>query len=107
MPTFVALLRGINVGKARRIPMAALRVLLGELGYTNVATLLNSGNAVFSAAKGTAAQHAAAISEAIAARLQSKAGKALLGKAGQSATTRNWATVLKLQALLKETAALP
>ena len=31
--------------------------------------------------------------------LQSKAGEALLGKAGQMATTRNWATVLKLQAL--------
>lgn len=32
MPTFVALLRGINVGKAKRIPMANLRALpcLGE-----------------------------------------------------------------------------
>ena len=34
--------------------------------------------------------------------LESKAGKALLGKAGRSATTRNWATVLKLQALANE-----
>jgi uncharacterized protein (DUF1697 family) len=31
--------------------------------------------------------------------LESKAGEALLGKVGKSATTRNWATVLKLQAL--------
>jgi uncharacterized protein (DUF1697 family) len=31
--------------------------------------------------------------------LQSKAGEALLGKAGRQATTRNWATVLKLQAM--------
>jgi uncharacterized protein (DUF1697 family) len=34
--------------------------------------------------------------------LESKAWEALLGKAGKSATTRNWATVLKLQALANE-----
>ena len=34
MPTFVALLRGVNVGKAKRVPMAELRVLLSGLGYT-------------------------------------------------------------------------
>jgi uncharacterized protein (DUF1697 family) len=59
MPTFVALLRGINVGKSKRIPTQALRVLLCGLGYFNVAMLLNSGNAVFRVAKGTAAKHAA------------------------------------------------
>jgi len=32
MPTFVALLRGVNVGKARRVPMADLRSLLGAMG---------------------------------------------------------------------------
>lgn len=32
--------------------------------------------------------------------LESKAAGALLGKAGKSVTTRNWATVLKLQALI-------
>ena len=31
--------------------------------------------------------------------LESRAGKALLGRAGQAVTTRNWATVYKLQAL--------
>ena len=44
----VALLRGINVGKNNRVPMAALRDLLTGLGYTDVRTHLNSGNAVFS-----------------------------------------------------------
>jgi uncharacterized protein (DUF1697 family) len=34
--------------------------------------------------------------------LESKAGGALLGKAGRSVTTRNWATILKLQALVGE-----
>ncbi|HEY0953569.1 MAG TPA: DUF1697 domain-containing protein [Roseateles sp.] len=47
----VALWRGINVGKAKRLAMADLKLLLAELGATNVATLLNSGNAVFDAKK--------------------------------------------------------
>ncbi|HBU28688.1 MAG: hypothetical protein A2X71_01775 [Thiobacillus sp. GWE1_62_9] len=178
MPKFVALLRGINVGKANRVPMADLRALLTELGYTDVATLLNSGNAVFRASKGTQAEHAASIAAALSEKLkvdvpvivksakelsaivgenplaeqvtdhsqllvvlaqdnatlsglgaveslvvlpeqflvgkhaaylhcatgilESKAGKALLGKAGRSVTTRNWATILKLQALAGE-----
>ena len=182
MPTFIALLRGINVGTAKRLPMAELRTLLTGLGYGGVATLLNSGNAVFSAAQGTPQQHAAAISAAIAGQLglqvpvivktaaelsaivqdnpfdaatldpsqllvafvqeadalaglsalsaqvtapeqcvvgrqaaylhcangilESQAAKALLGKSGKPrqpgatvVTTRNWGTVLKLQAL--------
>jgi uncharacterized protein (DUF1697 family) len=179
MQTFVALLRGINVGKANRIPMAELRALLVDQGYSNVATLLNSGNAVFRAANGTPSQHAEEISSAILGKfnlqvpvifksakelatiiqgnpletsgadhsqllvafvqkssallglspieqlvavpeqfiagkdaayllcangiLESKAAKALLGKTGkETTTTRNWATVLKLQALANE-----
>lgn len=43
-----ALLRGINVGKAKRIAMAELRDLCTALGYGDVKTLLNSGNVVFS-----------------------------------------------------------
>jgi uncharacterized protein (DUF1697 family) len=178
MPTFVALLRGVNVGNAKRLPMAGFRALLSPLGYTGVATLLNSGNAVFRATTGTSAQHGADMATAIKERfglevpvivksaaelaaivsenpieaeasqhsrilvafmqdpnalsglatiapfvgpgerfvvgrhaaflrcatgiLDSKAGVALLGKTGASATTRNWATVLKLQALASD-----
>lgn len=40
----VALIRGINVGKAKRVAMADLRALVEGLGYSNVRTLLNSGN---------------------------------------------------------------
>ena len=46
----VALLRGINVGRNKRIGMADLRALLEELGYEDVRTLLQSGNAVFECA---------------------------------------------------------
>lgn len=65
MTRFVALFRGINVGKAKRIAMADLRALLEALGYADVKTLLNSGNAVFSAAGGTPARHAKAIQAAV------------------------------------------
>ena len=181
MPKFVALLRGVNVGKAKRVPMAELRALLLELNYTDVATLLNSGNAVFHTPRATPAKLATDIAAAILSRfkvvvpvvvksttelsaiiaenpikaeplnhprflivftqdtstlsdltaieslvvppeefvigkkaayllcasgiLGSKAGAALLGKVGKYATTRNLATVLKLQALANEGAA--
>ena len=176
MTTYIALLRGINVGKAKRIAMADLRALVEGLGHTGVATLLNSGNVVFKAGKGVPKKLAADISTAIAAQLgievpvivvpakdvaliakenpfattatepsrlliafvpdagvlsalstiaplvtppeqfhvgtqaaylhctrgilESKAGEALVGKAGKAATTRNWATVQKLLALV-------
>lgn len=175
-PVWVVLLRGVNVGKAKRVPMAELRRLLEGLGCTDVRTLLNSGNAVFGApAARTPAQLAADLARELHAHLgldvpviavresdldaivrgnplsfgvddhprllvaftaearalaaldairpllakgeqleigakaayllcangilDSRAGEALLGKAGRGATTRNWATVLKLQAL--------
>ena len=180
MPAFVVLLRGVNVGKANRVPMAEFRGLLSGLGYTGVETLLNSGNAVFRASAGTPARHAATIATALSSQLgvdvpvivksakelaavvaenpiamgaedhsrflvvfvqddgalaglaalqalvmpperfavgthaayllcasgilESKAGAALLGKAGRSATSRNWATTLKLHALASATA---
>ena len=46
--THIALLRGINVGKAKRIAMADLKAIVESLGCTAVKTLLNSGNVVFS-----------------------------------------------------------
>lgn len=45
----VALLRGINVGGNKLVPMADLRAMLEGLGYSEVRTLLQSGNAVFEA----------------------------------------------------------
>lgn len=44
---WVALLRGVNVGRAKRIAMADLRAVVESLGYGDVKTLLNSGNVVF------------------------------------------------------------
>lgn len=45
---YVALIRGINVGRAKRVAMADLRTLLSRLGCGDVCTILNSGNVVFS-----------------------------------------------------------
>jgi uncharacterized protein (DUF1697 family) len=58
MKRHIALLRGINVGTAKRVAMADLREMMQALGYGNVRTLLNSGNAVFDARGGTPAGHA-------------------------------------------------
>jgi uncharacterized protein (DUF1697 family) len=69
MPRYVVLLRGINVGKAKRLAMADLRALLGDLGYTDVRTVLNSGNAVLTGEDAPPAEHAARIQAAIADRL--------------------------------------
>lgn len=180
MPRVVVLLRGINVGRGKRVPMAEFRALLGELGFGDARTLLNSGNAVCEAPAGTARTHASRIHDALIARLavdvpvivksaaelaaivranpfttqladpsrllvvfapdakalasvasvtalatqreslvigthaayfwcpdgilSSKAGEALLGKPGRLVTTRNWATVMKIEALLKSAA---
>ncbi|NUS56896.1 MAG: DUF1697 domain-containing protein [Streptomycetaceae bacterium] len=65
MTRFVALLRGINVGGKNKIPMAELRAMLGGLGYTDVATLLQSGNAVFGAGAAEPAAVSAAVEAAI------------------------------------------
>jgi uncharacterized protein (DUF1697 family) len=177
MPRFVVLLRGVNVGKGNRVPMAGFRQMLEELGFTDVKTLLNSGNAVVSGPGRSSASHARAVAAAMqqtfglavpvvvrsaaeltavvrnnpmvppeeqhsrflvafgqdaralqslaplaplavaperlvvtrdaaylsgpAGLLESRLGAAMLGsKAGRAVTTRNWATVLKLQALL-------
>jgi uncharacterized protein (DUF1697 family) len=45
---YIALLRGVNVGRAKRIAMADLRKLIADLGYGDVRSVLNSGNVVFS-----------------------------------------------------------
>lgn len=47
MKTFVALLRGINVGGHKKVPMVDLKAAMEKWGFTNVKTLLASGNVVF------------------------------------------------------------
>jgi uncharacterized protein (DUF1697 family) len=42
----VIMLRGINIGPARRVPMADLRALFADAGYEDVRTYVQSGNVV-------------------------------------------------------------
>lgn len=44
---YIALFRGINVGGNRKVEMKKLKAFLESLGYKNVSTYLNSGNALF------------------------------------------------------------
>ncbi|NRD19246.1 DUF1697 domain-containing protein [Winogradskyella eckloniae] len=47
MNTYIALLRGINVGGHKKVPMAELRTLLSNSGLENVKTYIQSGNVIF------------------------------------------------------------
>lgn len=68
MTRYVVLLRGINVGKAKRIAMADLRKLLADLGFTEVTTVLQSGNAVVTGPDAEPDEHAATVRAGIADR---------------------------------------
>ncbi len=69
MTRYAALLRGINVGGNNKVAMADLRALLEGLGYTDVRTHLNSGNAIFTSPATKSDAVAAAIEKAITAEL--------------------------------------
>jgi uncharacterized protein (DUF1697 family) len=89
----VALLRGINVGRAKRVSMADLRALFEDLGYGDVRTLLNSGNVVFSG-PGAAPGAATRIEAALAQRLGVSARVTVL-------TAAELATIVAGNALLE------
>lgn len=65
----VALLRGVNVGRARRLAMADLRRVATALGWRDVSTVLASGNLLFTSARGTSAQLASALEHALLSEL--------------------------------------
>ena len=69
MRRHAALIRGINVGRAKRVAMADLRALVGDLGYGDVRTLLNSGNVVFSVPGSARSNPAARIEKGMTERL--------------------------------------
>lgn len=49
MRKFLAILRGINVGGKRKLPMSQLKELFQNLGYSEVKTYIQSGNVIFTA----------------------------------------------------------
>ncbi len=66
---YIAFLRGINVGRAKRVAMADLRKLVADLGFVGVRSLLNSGNVVFAGRQVQPEAAAAGIEEALVLKL--------------------------------------
>ena len=85
----VALLRGINVGRAKRLAMADLRALVEDLGYGDVRTLLNSGNIIFTVPSKKRGNAATRIEKAIASRLGVSARVTVLTAAEVVAAVRD------------------
>ena len=86
MTRYALLLRGVNVGAKNSLPMAELRAMLGEAGCEDVATYVQSGNAVFATRLG-----AAALTRAIEGALERTMGRPI-------ATTLR--TLAELQAIV-------
>lgn len=72
MPTYVALLRAVNVGGTGMLPMAELKAMCEAEGFTAVRTYIASGNVVFGARPS-----AAKVKAALERRLEAYAGKAV------------------------------
>jgi uncharacterized protein (DUF1697 family) len=67
--TYVALLRGINVGGSNLIKMSELVRCFEALGYRDVKTYINTGNVIFTATAGDPAELEAEIEGALEQRL--------------------------------------
>ena len=67
---YAALLRGINLAGHKMVAMAELRAALTKLGFSDVSTLLQSGNVVFSAQRTTPAKLEALIEKDIEKRFK-------------------------------------
>lgn len=70
MPSYIALLRAVNLGGSSTLPMTELVAMCERAGFTSVRTYIASGNAIFSSAKG-----AVAVRRALEEELLAYAGK--------------------------------
>ncbi|MDP5121254.1 MAG: DUF1697 domain-containing protein [Spirosomaceae bacterium] len=65
MQTYIAILRGINVGGKRKILMADLKALFAEMGFSEIETYIQSGNVFFKAKRQENSELAQSISSKI------------------------------------------
>jgi uncharacterized protein (DUF1697 family) len=70
MPTYIALLRAVNVGGTGRLPMAELKAMCAAEGFRKVQTYIASGNVVF-----VDEQPESKVKAALERRLHAYAGK--------------------------------
>ena len=99
MASRIALLRGINVGGRRKLPMADLRALADQMGLGSARTYVASGNLLFA-------------SEEAPALLEAKLEQAVEGRFGFPVdvlvrTGEEWATVAEGNPFPKESASAP
>ena len=94
MPSYVALLRGINVGSHNRISMPDLRELVTATGAEDVRTYVQSGNVVFQSA-----DKAAAVEQAIEKAIKTELG---LDVAVMVRTDKQLAKVIKANPFPKQ-----
>ncbi len=73
MPIYVAMLRGINVGRGKVVKMERLRASLESLGLSEVRTYVQSGNVVFNSKQKSGAE----LSKKIEAKIQRDFGFAV------------------------------
>ena len=86
---YLALLRGVNnIGAGKRVAMADLRMLCEGLGFTDVRTVGNSGNVVFTAPRGSRAELASRIGGALASKLGLTVSPILLSASEVAAAVR-------------------
>lgn len=93
MTRYIALLRAVNVGGTGLLPMAELRALCGDAGFTRVETYLASGNVVFE-------------SKAVATKVKAELEARLAARAGKQVdvmvrTAKEMAAVLKANPFAK------
>lgn len=84
------MLRGINVGRAKRVRMEELRQAFADLGYTEVRTLLNSGNVIFTSSRRLGANTAVRLEEAVRDRTGVSARLILLTQAELGIIWADW-----------------
>jgi len=77
---FMALIRGINVGKANRIAMSDLKALCHDLGFKNTLSILNSGNLIFEAESGSSKSPGEALEVGIRERFGIETGNVILSR---------------------------
>jgi len=81
MPSYVALLRGINVGGRNKVAMTDLRQVATSLGHTDVVTYIQSGNLVFTAPQTGTSSLADALEREIARQLGVQPAVVVLSRA--------------------------
>ena len=80
MRTWIALIRGINVGGNNVLPMKELRALLENLGFENARTYIQSGNCIFQSDRDDTSSFSEEIAGAIMAKLDFKPSVLILNK---------------------------